>query len=199
MSLLVLGSYLKDNQVTKVLTNLICLIGGFEIFIYSFMLGFAIYLEEWTIFIFTLFGLVSLVGCNIMYFVYYRKEIDEDQTYKKWLHYFPNTGKYLPVFCLLVNFKCCKMLYSGFFGLESTLAQFHDTRTFFNILKRVTFISFALCYISIFIADIIIFVKISWCNQLLILGIESFILQILMIILTLLEFRDPTKLLLSNG
>lgn len=78
MSLLVLGSYLKDNQVTKVLTNLICLIGGFEIFIYCFMVGFAIYLEEWLIFLLTLFGLVSLMGCNIMYFVYYKKEIDED-------------------------------------------------------------------------------------------------------------------------
>lgn len=41
LSLLVLGSYLKDKQSTKVYTNLICLIGSLEVIMYVMMAIYA--------------------------------------------------------------------------------------------------------------------------------------------------------------
>lgn len=41
MSLLVLGSYIKDKFTTKVITNLVALIGTLEVFMYGLMVIFA--------------------------------------------------------------------------------------------------------------------------------------------------------------
>ena len=54
------------------------------------------------------------------------------------------------------------MLYSGFYGLESTMARFGKPYSYYWILRFTSFFSFFFCYVFIYIADIIIFVKIKW-------------------------------------
>ena len=48
------------------------------------------------------------------------------------------------------------------------------------------------------VADVLIVIKVPWGYQLLILAIESFVLAIIITILTLLEFRHPDRLLMSG-
>ena len=62
-----------------------------------------------------------------------------------------------------------------------------------------SYFSFIFSYGFIFIADFIIFSKIKWGYQLLILAIETLILQTLIIVLTYLESRKPPTELLSVG
>ena len=57
----------------------------------------------------------------------------KDRKFVKWLHFFPKTKTWVPLLSLLVNFKCGKMFYSGFFGLESTQAKFYDHKRFFYL------------------------------------------------------------------
>jgi hypothetical protein len=125
LCLLVLGSYLKDKHFTKVTTNLIALIGALEIIMYLMMIGFAYVLGEVLIMIFATIGFLGLIATNILFLAYFRQQITvKDQVFVKWLHFFPKTKTWLPILILLCNFKFGKMFYSGFFGLESTLARF---------------------------------------------------------------------------
>ena len=104
--LLVLGSYLKDKQATKVLTNLIALIGSLEIIMYVMMVVYAYALGETVILILVLIGLFGLVAANILFVGYLKQQILlKDQVFVKWLHFFPKTSTWVPILSLLVNFK----------------------------------------------------------------------------------------------
>ena len=63
----------------------------------------------------------------------------------------------------------------------------------------VTIFNFIFVYIPIIIADILIFAEIEWGYQLLVLAIESFILALLIIGLTIYELRKPELLLVMTG
>ena len=90
---------------------------------------------------------------------------------------------------LLVNFKFGKLLYSGFYGLESTMARFERHAQFYYLLRLSAYFSFVFCYGFIFIADALIIWRVSWGYQLFVLAIETIILQGLLMVLTVIEFR----------
>jgi hypothetical protein len=125
----------------------------------------------------SLAGLIGLFVSNIIWVVWYRSQIlSVDEEFNKWLVFFPNLKRALPICCLLINFKLCKMLYSGFYGLENTMAKFGKPADYYRIMRTATYFSWIFCYVPIYIADIIIFSKIKWGYTLLVLGIETFIL-----------------------
>jgi len=68
------------------------------------------------------------------------------------------------------------MIYGGFYGLENTLAQFDKPDIFFRIMRMMSYFSFIFTYGAIFIADFVIFSRVSWGYQLLVVGIETFLL-----------------------
>lgn len=100
---------------------------------------------------------------------------------------------------LVVNFKFAKILYSGFYGLESSMAKFGKPLEFYRILRLCSNFSFIFAYGFIFIADLVIIFKIRWGSQLLVLAIETILLQILIIVLTYLESKKPPAELLQVG
>ena len=71
----VLGSYLKDKFYTKVVTNLICLLGCLEVVMYVMMVIYALIMDEWWIMIFCCLGLAFLLVTNIIFLVFYKQEI----------------------------------------------------------------------------------------------------------------------------
>ena len=88
---------------------------------YAMMAVYAYLLEEYFILIFVGVGLCGLLASNILFVAYFKQQITvKDQVFVKWLHFFPKTKTWIPLLSLLVNFKFGKMLYSGFYGLEST-------------------------------------------------------------------------------
>ena len=177
VSFLVLGSYLKEKFFTKVYTCLLSIIGSFEIIMYALMVGFSIDQEEYAIAGLCLVGLLALLVSNIAFTVYYQRDIyGKDTVFSKWLYFFPKTKKLIPVACCLVNFKCSKILYSGFYGMESSMAKFGKPLEYYRIVKMVSYFSFIFCYGFIFIADLVIFIKVEWGYQLLVLGVETAIL-----------------------
>lgn len=90
---------------------------------YLMMAVYAYLLGEVMILIFTLIGLFGLLATNILFLSFYKSKIlGVDKVFSKWLHFFPKTGFWLPFVCLTLNFKFGKMFYSGFYGLESTMA-----------------------------------------------------------------------------
>lgn len=96
---------------------------------------------------------------------------------------------------MLVNFKFSKMFYSGFYGLDSTEARFGRPEKFFYLLRLSSYFSFVFCYGFIFIADIVILINVKWGFQLVILAIETMILQVIVVVLTIIEFRKGPALL----
>lgn len=71
VSFLVLGSYLKEKFFTKVYTCLLCIIGSFEIIMYTLMVAFAITTGESAIAGLSAVGLVTLIITNIAFTIYY--------------------------------------------------------------------------------------------------------------------------------
>jgi len=200
VSFLVLGSYLKEKFFTKVYTCLLSIIGSFEVIMYSLMVGFSISTGEYAIAALCLVGLTALLVSNIAFTVYYQRDIyGKDTVFSKWLYFFPKTKKFIPIVSCLINFKCSKILYSGFYGMESSMAKFGKPLEYYRIVRMVSYFSFIFCYGFIFLADLVIFIKIRWGGQLLVLGIETAILQVLMIVLTYLESKKPPAELLSVG
>lgn len=65
------------------------------------------------------------------------------------------------------------------------------------MLRLTAYFSFVFCYGFIFIADILIIFRVEWGYQLLVLAIETIFLQVLVIVLTVLEFRQDAVTLLS--
>jgi hypothetical protein len=163
MCFIVLGSWLKDKFFTKVITCLIALIGSFEVLMYTLMVIFSAILSEWTIFFFSAVGLATMIASNVIFFLYYRKDVlAKDEKFAAWIKYFPRMQKFAPVICLLLNFKCFKMFYGGFFGLETFQATFTPGRgqnAVYRTMRMVQFFSYVFSYTFIYIADIIIFVR----------------------------------------
>jgi hypothetical protein len=163
VSFLVLGSYLKDKFFTKVYTCLLSIIGGFEIIMYFMMVFISASLEEWAICGLCSIGLVSLIISNITFCIFYTREVvAKDQIYAKWLYFFPKTKRIIPVVCLLLNFKCSKIIYSGFYGLESSMAKFGRPMEYYRIVRMCSYFSFIFVYGFVFIADIMILARIKW-------------------------------------
>jgi len=76
----------------------------------------------WGAFVLSLVAVLMLMTANIVFYLYYKKEILQDEVFVKWQRSFPKTSKYIPMIALFVNFKCIRLFYSGFYGLESCLA-----------------------------------------------------------------------------
>lgn len=163
LSILVLGSYIKDKFFTKVNSNLIALIGMQELLIYGLMFCYAGANELWGPFILSAAGLSMLITANIIFYLIYRKEIVNDTNFAKWCRMYPKTEKYVSLLTLLLNFKSIKLFYSGFYGLEQCLAQFEDPmKNFFRPMRMITYFSFIFVYIPIIAADILIFIQVEW-------------------------------------
>ncbi len=88
--------------------------------------------------------------------------IGKDEVFSKWLFFFPKTKYLIPTACLLLNFKCSKILYSGFYGMDSSMAKFGKPMDYYRILQMVNYFCYIFSYGFIFIADFIIFSKIEW-------------------------------------
>lgn len=200
VSFLVMGSYLKEKFFTKVYTCLIAIIGAFEMPMYGLMVAFAIIDGEWIIAAICAIGFIALIISNVAFTIYYKRDIaGKDDVLMKWLYFFPKTKRFIPIVGLLINFKCSKILYSGFYGLESSMAKFGRPLEFYRVLRLISYFSFIFCYGFIFLADLVILYKVRWGGQILVSAIETIILQILIIVLTYLESKKPPAELLSVG
>jgi len=163
VSFLVLGSYLKEKFFTKVYTCLISIIGAFEMVMYALIVGLSYNSEEYAIAALSAVGLVALAISNVAFTFYYQRDIyGKDFVFSKWLFFFPKTKLFIPVFSCFLNFKCSKILYSGFYGMESSMAKFGAPLEYYRIVRMVSYFSFIFCYGFIFIADLLIFAKVKW-------------------------------------
>ena len=78
------------------------------------------------------------------------------------------------------------------------MAKFGRHDQFFYLQRLSAYFSFVFCYGFIFLADIVILSRVEWGYQLLVLAIETIVLQIIIIVLTVLEFRKGAKDLLNT-
>lgn len=73
LCLLVLGSYLKDKAYTKVITNIIALVGSLELAMYLLMVFYSYALDEIGAMVLSLIGFFALLATNILFTAYYRQ------------------------------------------------------------------------------------------------------------------------------
>ena len=108
-----------------------------------------------------------------------------DKAYAGWIRLFPKTKFLMPLITGILNFKSIRFVFSGFYGMDNCLANFdHPMSSLHQHLKMLTYFHFVFVYAPIYLADLLIFSKIGWGHQVLVLAWETFILQTVMIVLT---------------
>lgn len=65
-------------------------------------------------------------------------------------------------------------------------------------MRILTYFSFIFVYLPILAADVLILMQVGWGYQIFILAIESGVLALLIMVLTILEFRHPERLLMTG-
>lgn len=95
-----------------------------EILIYGLMVCYSGATEKWGPLVLSGAAFCMLIASNIIFFLLYRKEVLSDPVFAKFARLFPKSERYLSLLAVFINFKMIKLLYSGFYGLESCLAQF---------------------------------------------------------------------------
>lgn len=131
-----------------------------ELLIYGLMVCYAGANQLWGPFVLSATAFIMLITANIIFYVIYKKEIVNDEAYAKWCRLYPKSEKYITLLTLFLNFKSIKLIYSGFYGLESCLAQFEDPmRNFFRPMRMITYFSFVFVYIPILASSVLIFIQ----------------------------------------
>lgn len=179
------GSYIKDKDGTKVYTCLIFLVSSLELLEYLLIAIFAALLEQFFASFLAFVAVIVLISSNIAFTVCYQRYTTKDKVYADWIRLFPKTEAVLPVVCALINFSTVRFVFSGFFGMDNCLANFHEPRSAVHRhLQTLTYVKYVFVYIPIFIADILIISFVGWGHQLLVLAIETLVLQLFTIYLT---------------
>lgn len=107
LSLLILGSYFKEREFTKVITCLAGLIACFELPMYALIVGFALSEGLYLVMVLAMVGLVFLIAANVSFAFRYRKTlVNGDPTFEKWLTFFQRTRTLMPLVLTTLNFKC---------------------------------------------------------------------------------------------
>lgn len=192
MTLAVAYSKLKESKNTKVYTSLIMFLGSFEILQYLLMAIWSVTLEQFTAAGLSFLAFFLLLFTNIAFTFMYRRSVLSDTAFKNWVRIYKKTKFFVPVMCALINFKLVRFVFSGFYGMENTEAVFKNPQyTIHRPLKFVTYFKYVFVYSPVFIADILILSNLEWGHQLSVLAIETFIFQVVIIVLTYLEFQNP--------
>ena len=94
-----------------------------------------------------------------------------------WICLFPKTKFLMPLITVVLNFKCVRFIFSGFYGMDNCLANFDEPMSSVHQhLKMLTYFNFVFVYAPIYLADLLIFSKVDWGHQVLVLAWETFIL-----------------------
>ena len=87
-----------------------------------------------------------------------------------------------------------RLFYSKFFGLEIFNASFNHITTLLNLMFCVSLGNILFCLLPLIIVDIYGLIVLSWGTQLYIVLIETLVLSLIIIIITLLEMCFIRKL-----
>lgn len=89
----------------------------------------------------------------------------------------------------MISHKVARFLYCRFFGLDQCYVQFNNRNRFHNILNCLTIANIVLTLLPIIFVDIYGLVKYKWGGQFYIIIIETLVLTIAVLILSIIEFK----------
>mmetsp|Transcript_10910 Transcript_10910/g.16558 ORF Transcript_10910/g.16558 Transcript_10910/m.16558 type:complete len:220 (-) Transcript_10910:2542-3201(-) len=195
-ALVVAGSYMKDKRTTKVNTIFVLLVGSMELVEYILIALYAMTLEKYLESILAGIAVLMLIYSNIAFTVSFRRQaLLIDPSFNEWCKVHAKTSMLVQLLCFFVNMKFVRYFFSGFFGLENAHAPFSDPETTVHPnLARMTYFQFIFVYLPIFFADVSIILGTQWGHQLLVLAIETLILQCIVVYMSLGEMKNPEAL-----
>jgi hypothetical protein len=172
---------------------MIVLVGFVEFFLYLALVGLSFLYSESLIMMVSGGALAINLISNITYLIIYKKSICKDQEFKYWKIRYKHTVRVIVLFSTIINFKVSRLFYSRFFGLDNFWAAFERKKTLIRPLNCFTYINIVFTMIPVLGISALAFTQMSWGTQLYITVIEAVIIELLMIILTLLEFWTSKK------
>ena len=188
--LIALGGKCKDPS-SQIIGNLIGLWSFVEFFIYL-VLAITAYVtvSEIRLMLAVLFVWAVLILQNIIFAVYFIKVIQKDIAFQEYKKRQKKTSNVILIISALFSFKMTRFYYTRFFGLDYFTARFENKQLYQLPLHVISLINFVVTHLPILIIDVIGLIWFSsGITQFLITCIETIILIVLLLILTILEFR----------
>jgi hypothetical protein len=72
----------------------------------------------------SILGLIFQIASNIWFTNKFRQNQLNDKLFTDWIRIYPKTNLFILFVCATINFKLVRIVFSGFYGIESTLAEF---------------------------------------------------------------------------
>lgn len=116
---MVIAGKIKDKARSRIIGNLIPLLGLLETPAILILSITAALVEAWAIFAVALVAFFLLLLLNIIMFILFRKHTIKDKDFQYYAKRYPKTADILPAICLIWNFRALKFFYAGFFGMDT--------------------------------------------------------------------------------
>ena len=153
---------MKDKN-TKPYTCIIMLVGSMEILQYFLIALYSTMLKLYFVSILASTAFFAQIVANITFSLWFKWDTLKDRGFADWIKLYPKTKNILQFVMLIFNFKCVRFVFSGFFGLDSCLAQFdHPNSSIHKNLKIMSLLQLIFVYVPIFVADVYILFAVSW-------------------------------------
>ena len=188
---LAIAGYIR-NQHSYIITNILLSITPLLLVANIVQVIFCIFNNNgFYNFFFILFGILSFIALNITFGIKFYKYIKVDYSFESWKNLHNISSKFINIFGWGFSFHVFRLLYSRFLGFELFACRMsHKTYDlFFSNIQIVTILSIFLTYVPVIIGDIVGLIYIPWTTQLNVMLIETLIMSILLLILSILELH----------
>ena len=125
---------------------------------------------------------------NVIFGILFCRNIKPDKGYIQWSQIHSLSTKFIYFFGYGFSFNVYRLLYSRFLGFDIFACKLTNYPTYFRMINVISIIYMVLGCLVVFIGDIIGFINIPWTTQLNINTIETFVLSLFIIILSIVEF-----------
>lgn len=72
----------------------------------------------------SILGLIFQIVSNLWFTNKFRQSQLSDKLFTDWIRIYPKTNLFILFVSATINFKLVRIVFSGFYGIESTLAEF---------------------------------------------------------------------------
>jgi len=137
----------------------------------------------------SIIGFCVMVGLNVIFTIIFCKNLTNDPRYIMWEKQRNIASKVIPIISSIFSFHIYRIFYSRYLGTTHFSCAFKEYQKYWDMINIFTIISIFAVYGVIIVGDIIGLIFIPYVYQLNITIIETCTLSVLVIALSIIEFR----------
>ena len=187
------GAKLKDER-SLIVTNMIVLLAFLELIAYGVQAFHAWRLDEPILLLVTGAAIGCLLAANVGFAILFCIKLGREPTFREWAADFKKTRRWIQALAAIFSFKITRLFYSRFFGLPNFMAPYDNLPLMRKYLKRLSVFNMIATLGVLICIDAYGLATLLWGHQLYITMIETMLLAVVLIVLTLIEEKTSRNL-----